>query len=136
MTSISIQIQAEDIITNILSRLPVKSISRFRCVSKTWCKLLNNPHFIKTQLNHALQNNVFSLLVLSLRMGASICDNNYDIYSVDYDSITSTYRKSVKIGYKFEPNYTTSFDFWGSSSGLICFSSRGVVCLWNPTERV
>ncbi|KAF7145372.1 hypothetical protein RHSIM_Rhsim04G0195300 [Rhododendron simsii] len=34
-----------DIILNILSRTPVKSLLRFRCVSKSWCALISDPKF-------------------------------------------------------------------------------------------
>ncbi|XP_076918601.1 F-box/kelch-repeat protein At3g23880-like [Bidens hawaiensis] len=34
----------EDIIFGILSRLPVKSLARFRCVCKSWFKYINDPY--------------------------------------------------------------------------------------------
>ncbi|CAI9118805.1 OLC1v1020418C1 [Oldenlandia corymbosa var. corymbosa] len=37
----------QDLIIDILVRLPVKSIGRFRCVSKPWRSLLSDPLFIK-----------------------------------------------------------------------------------------
>ncbi|XP_062162941.1 F-box/kelch-repeat protein At3g06240-like [Alnus glutinosa] len=45
-----------EVIAEILSRLPVKSIIRFRSVSKTWCSLISSPHFIATHLSRALSN--------------------------------------------------------------------------------
>ncbi|XP_071703792.1 F-box/kelch-repeat protein At3g06240-like [Rutidosis leptorrhynchoides] len=45
-----------DIITEILYRLPSKSVGRFRCVSKDWLSLLTSPQFIKiheTTLNQS-----------------------------------------------------------------------------------
>ncbi|KAL3505734.1 hypothetical protein ACH5RR_031116 [Cinchona calisaya] len=40
----------QELISNILLRLPIKSIGQFRCVSKPLCSLLSDPQFIKTQL--------------------------------------------------------------------------------------
>ncbi|KAK9287920.1 hypothetical protein L1049_016365 [Liquidambar formosana] len=39
------------IIVHILSRLPVKSLCRFRCVSKPWRTIISEPHFAKTHLD-------------------------------------------------------------------------------------
>ncbi|XP_071741829.1 putative F-box protein At4g38870 [Rutidosis leptorrhynchoides] len=33
-----------DTIYNILSRMPLKSLARFQCVSKVWCKYINDPY--------------------------------------------------------------------------------------------
>ncbi|CAI9118800.1 OLC1v1020413C1 [Oldenlandia corymbosa var. corymbosa] len=38
------------LITDVLARLPAKSVGRFRCVSKPWRSLLSSSHFIKTHL--------------------------------------------------------------------------------------
>jgi F-box interacting protein len=45
-----------EVIAEILSRLSVKSVIRFRGVSKTWCSLISSPHFIATHLSRALSN--------------------------------------------------------------------------------
>ncbi|KAL2937381.1 hypothetical protein RDABS01_020830 [Bienertia sinuspersici] len=45
----------EEILEDILSRLPAKSIGRFRCVSIPWRALLSQPHFIKNHLNRIKQ---------------------------------------------------------------------------------
>ncbi|KAI3708865.1 hypothetical protein L2E82_38392 [Cichorium intybus] len=41
---------------NILSRLPVKSVGRFTCVSKQWHSFLTTPEFVKTHRQHVITN--------------------------------------------------------------------------------
>ncbi|KAK1354874.1 F-box domain-containing protein [Heracleum sosnowskyi] len=47
----------EDLLFQILLRLPVKSLVRFKAVSKTWLSLTTSPDFVKSQLRHALTSN-------------------------------------------------------------------------------
>ncbi|PHU01663.1 hypothetical protein BC332_31450 [Capsicum chinense] len=55
----------EVIIMNILSRLPVLSLLRFKCVSKCSMTLISEPHFIIKNVNHAKNNqNSQKILVL------------------------------------------------------------------------
>ncbi|KAL3813344.1 hypothetical protein ACJIZ3_014612 [Penstemon smallii] len=51
----------EDIILEILLRLPVKALSRFKCVCKLWYTLIESPSFINRHLSH--ENNRERLLV-------------------------------------------------------------------------
>ncbi|XP_073029432.1 F-box/kelch-repeat protein At3g06240-like [Primulina eburnea] len=38
---------SKDLLMEVLIRLPVKSIIKFKCVSKTWCDLIRDPVFIQ-----------------------------------------------------------------------------------------
>nr|WRK57760.1 SLF4 protein [Citrus maxima] len=42
---------SDDMMTETLSRLPVKSLMRFKCVCKSWCDLVKDPNFIYRHLN-------------------------------------------------------------------------------------
>lgn len=44
-----------DIIINILSRLAVKSLCRFKCVSKPWRSLISDHDFVKVHFNKAFE---------------------------------------------------------------------------------
>ncbi|XWS75104.1 hypothetical protein CRYUN_Cryun01aG0056300 [Craigia yunnanensis] len=47
----------EDLLTEILLKLPVKSIIRFRCVAKPWCALFKNPSFVSLHRGLSKRNN-------------------------------------------------------------------------------
>ncbi|KNA13201.1 hypothetical protein SOVF_118210 [Spinacia oleracea] len=46
----------EEMIVEVLLRLPAKSVGRFRCVSNRWSCLLTEPQFIKSHLNRIKQH--------------------------------------------------------------------------------
>ncbi|AES80203.1 putative F-box domain-containing protein [Medicago truncatula] len=55
----------DDLITEILPFLPVKSILQFRCVSESWKSLTSNPSFVKLHLNRsASRNPQFTIVTL------------------------------------------------------------------------
>ncbi|XP_042988349.1 F-box/kelch-repeat protein At3g06240-like [Carya illinoinensis] len=43
----------EEVVVEILLRLPVKSLVRFRCVSKRWLSLISDPRLAKSQFKRA-----------------------------------------------------------------------------------
>ncbi|KAM6582062.1 hypothetical protein CsatB_009064 [Cannabis sativa] len=51
-----------DLVTEILIRLPVKSLLRFKCVSRTWLSLISNPDFCHRR-NHSLTISALLLLI-------------------------------------------------------------------------
>ena len=60
-----------DIVYDILSRMPVKSLIRFRCVSKSFDSTITDPKFIATHLNQAI----------SLSNNNNITHNGYLLYT-------------------------------------------------------
>ncbi|XP_026410624.1 putative F-box protein At1g50870 [Papaver somniferum] len=44
---------ADDVVVVLLSRLPVKSLMRFKCVCKRWKLIIEDPHFIHSHLTHS-----------------------------------------------------------------------------------
>uniref|UniRef100_A0A803MQE3 F-box domain-containing protein n=1 Tax=Chenopodium quinoa TaxID=63459 RepID=A0A803MQE3_CHEQI len=45
-----------ELITSILTRLPTKSLLRFKCVSKAWNSIISSTHFIGLHLAHSLSS--------------------------------------------------------------------------------
>ncbi|KAF5175083.1 F-box protein cpr1 [Thalictrum thalictroides] len=73
----------QDVVMEILSRLPVKSLVRFRCVSKTWLKLLTkDTKFIKLHLNRShnhLPDFIFqTYLRIESDMNTKISESKFD----------------------------------------------------------
>ncbi|XP_022723785.1 F-box/kelch-repeat protein At3g06240-like [Durio zibethinus] len=122
-----------EIIWDILSRLPVKSLMRFRCVHKTWCYLFTTSSFVSAHLknhNNEKQDLVFinqsntgqeKLKALLLR------DDTFDVY--------------FDICMPFTRSCFASMNAVGSCDGLVClyydqhFIAGRKVLLYNPTTR-
>ncbi|XP_043693042.1 F-box protein CPR1-like [Telopea speciosissima] len=113
----------EDVIPDILSRLPVKSLLRFRCVCKPWCDLITDPAFVKMHLNRSLACNSNLSLIFKypnlLSMDLDVCEQ----------------QKAVELDHPLKsPNNGTKVV--GSCNGLLClFNSDKDICLWNPSTK-
>ncbi|KAL5702031.1 hypothetical protein ACHQM5_027300 [Ranunculus cassubicifolius] len=109
----------QEIIENILSRLPVKSLKSFRCVSRTWNCLITHPSFVKSHLSRSKQNDPIIML------NASSGENLLKYFMKSGDS-----PPQVQI---------CSAQLWGSCDGLLCvnpgFMKDDHVVLWNPSTR-
>lgn len=109
----------EDVLRKILSRLPVKSLIRFRCVSKTWCALTKKPDFIYLHVNQSIKTNSNTTIIV--RQG----------YSVDPDSLTNP----MELDSPLKPYYGIFPNILGSCNGLVCLSRLKTHVLWNPSTR-
>ncbi|XP_024628171.1 putative F-box protein At3g16210 [Medicago truncatula] len=128
----------DDVAFVILSKLPLKSLFRFRCVRKSWSLLFENPYFmdmfrrIFLSKNHSYYNDTSLLL-----------HDEYMLYSL----FGERFENRVKLDW---PNpYGEQFDFniYGCASvngilciedagrieGIHCIEELGRVVLWNPT---
>ncbi|PIA46725.1 hypothetical protein AQUCO_01500337v1, partial [Aquilegia coerulea] len=98
----------------ILLRLPVKSLGRFRCVSKELNTSISNPVFTKLHLNHQKSQNK-NLLKIML-------NENCDYYKVDFDILDKSEKK-----YNLEYIDENRLNIVGYCDGFMY--------LWNPTTR-
>ncbi|XP_059629230.1 F-box/kelch-repeat protein At3g06240-like [Cornus florida] len=112
-----------DLIFNILSWLPVKSILRFKCVCKSWLTLFTDPDFVKKHLSQS-QNHK---LIVSCEF-----DNFFSVICENHDpkpihNINSKIR-GIEV------------NFLGSSYGLVLYATGGAgasnrLYLLNPTTE-
>ncbi|GAB2294119.1 hypothetical protein Dimus_028338 [Dionaea muscipula] len=111
------QIPEELVLAEILIRLPVKSLLRFRLVSKGWNSVISSPQFAKSHLSCATNNPFapppYNLLVSSTR----------DLYSLELGPGGDTCGTNdlIKVD-KLVPESHLHF-FVGSCHGLVCFRS-------------
>ncbi|GMI79458.1 hypothetical protein HRI_001615100 [Hibiscus trionum] len=113
-----------EVIIEILKRLPVKSVVRFRSVCKTWNTLFSDLSFISTHLQASLFNNTPFLLLECQKNGKKR-------FSLHYDNDGFEESKHLRF-----PSFTRVI---GSCNGLICVQlypfldvSFNIV-LWNPS---
>ncbi|GMI79522.1 hypothetical protein like AT3G06240 [Hibiscus trionum] len=123
----------EVLIMEILLKLPVKSLTRFNCVCKSWCSHFQTSHFISKHYDNNLKNNHLNLLCIP---GVDFADND-----TPYSSQLSTEQDdflSVKHNIFFQLNWCYPPECLGPCHGLLCLYTRGEngqTALWNPSTR-
>lgn len=112
-----------ELITEILLRLPVKSLLQFQCVSKSWLALISGQEFIKTHLSLSAKNEDYNHHKLMWR----------SCYNFKVCSIRSLLCGSVVEASDWEFP-CKSFNIVGSVNGLMCLTDGAKeLILWNPT---
>ncbi|XP_026429251.1 F-box/kelch-repeat protein At3g06240-like [Papaver somniferum] len=130
----------EDILKEIFLRLPGRSLLRFRCVSKSFCTLIDNPSF--RSMNHELsysRNNPSFMFCEAKRN---------KIYTIDYKSVSSLLPSSTTCEFTTNHmNYPLKFQdcevvFLSSCNGLVWIHLRKTgghekeYYIWNPATEV
>jgi F-box interacting protein len=120
-----------EIQSEIMKRLPVKSLLQFRSVSKQWKSFINSPEFIKNyHINHP--NPQHHLLVQNNEI-----DTIQTYTSIIDDNTFPKQKFSLTVP---EPLNLLGFAVsLGSVNGLLCFygdvDSKEMAVIWNPSVR-
>ncbi|XP_073287018.1 F-box/kelch-repeat protein At3g23880-like isoform X1 [Primulina huaijiensis] len=122
----------EEIVVEILARLPVKSLLKFRCVSKSWLALIYSQQLIKTHLNNSRSGRNFS----NYRIMSTISHPNFDLRHCSVISLMQEpSTDACSIDY---PKKHPKKAVWvvGSCNGLICLAiNEKDLFFWNPSTR-
>ncbi|XP_076882889.1 F-box/kelch-repeat protein At3g23880-like [Bidens hawaiensis] len=122
----------QEIIVEILSRLPVESLLRCTSVCKLWYSLISDPHFVKSHLNLSKSNKLYAhhrliystvpkINLKSCSLYHLLCRDG-SVNAVELDYPMKHPRKSVWIV--------------GSCNGLVCVAiEEDTLFIWNPSTR-
>ncbi|KAJ4848426.1 hypothetical protein Tsubulata_020620 [Turnera subulata] len=131
-----------DAVAVILCCLPMKSVLRFRAVSKAWCSLIDSSYFARLQLS---ASNVDPMLVILTnpcieRTGWVLCADFYslddDIVEVDDDGASNSLRQVRPRSCPFKPRRGSTYALGSSCNGMLALGSYGGnLDFWNPTTN-
>ncbi|XP_059433331.1 F-box protein CPR1-like isoform X2 [Corylus avellana] len=126
-----------DFIAEILTELPVKSLVRFMCVSKSFNALINDPYFIKKHLKRSIETNRERTLIVEDCKRLHNADPLFlkfedkkrrppDYYSVRFHE-DGRFDRAVQI---FQPLRHER------AKGSVVYSCNGLVCLYNLESEI
>jgi F-box interacting protein len=124
----------EDLSMEILSRLPVKSLMRCKCVSKSWYALVTNPSFISKHLK----------ISHNLNRGAAIIRHGGGLDQLRLSTLSNeTLEVSADVDLsKWFQDEVSMVSMFGPCNGILCLSCAlwkkrdyDRLVLWNPATR-
>ncbi|CAI9770961.1 unnamed protein product [Fraxinus pennsylvanica] len=119
-----------DITIEILSRLPVKSLVRFKCVSKSFYSLISqNSQFQRKHLDQSTRHD----LIFNLQHGPE------HLFSCSLSSLSSDDHDQegvIELAYPIKVKHSGYMTVSRSCNGLFCIQDIArIVCIWNPSTR-
>ncbi|CAK9157348.1 unnamed protein product [Ilex paraguariensis] len=132
----------DDILFDILVRLPVKSLMRFQYVCKSWYFFLtcNDPAFIDLQLSRSQSRlSGTKLLISTSSFGERQCRCFQSLLLVDLEKGDRNGRATQPLTMPCNPHH--SFSLSESIKGLVCWHQRGYtkkimsIYICNPSTR-
>ncbi|XP_074314814.1 F-box protein CPR1-like [Silene latifolia] len=119
----------------IFSKLPVKSLLRFKCVSKSFYALISSPEFVELHLQESRSSDANRVLILAGK-------DRRNLYSIDVDSPDSV--TTIPLPHSLGKWRPREVSVVGSFDGLICVGlgvgkdnfTRFKHVLINPSTRV
>lgn len=119
---------AEDIVTEILVKLPVKSLLRFRCVCKFWNSLISSKTFVKAHFEMSRKNTDFTYDSIISTSFTEVYVKVYSLRSILYEQTFI----SPDVCCSFSNSPVTVL---GCCNGLCCIDVGSRFVLWNPFTR-
>lgn len=123
----------DELVLEIISRLPAKPLMRFRCVNKFFNSMISDPSFLQMHLKKSQRNRHFTVISVQFSENKPLFDAiTFPISRLLENSCTTIY----------SDNYYRLNEYFliGSYNGLICLFDRDRcnlprLCFWNPATR-
>uniref|UniRef100_A0A7N2N0R6 F-box domain-containing protein n=1 Tax=Quercus lobata TaxID=97700 RepID=A0A7N2N0R6_QUELO len=133
-----------DVVEDILGQLPVKSLTRFRCVSRSCDSIITDPTFITKHFKLNL-NQSESLVSTNTHTGYLLYtteDKNSSPSSKHLCTVVCNSDSTLTQISRFEiPSLFEKYSIVGFCNGLFCLASSDndlnhIIYLWNPSIRM
>ncbi|MED6107049.1 hypothetical protein PIB30_010495 [Stylosanthes scabra] len=112
-----------ELIERILLRVPVKQLGRLRCVSKLWCSLISDPHFVESHLHNSPAPTHVCLFDSDSTEGHFV-----HLEELFHDKFPL---KAVSLPFKKKP--PSEFRVMGSCRGFVLLNRKPhFLVVWNP----
>ncbi|RXH68600.1 hypothetical protein DVH24_030933 [Malus domestica] len=134
----------EDRVIEILSRLPPKSLMRFKCLHKSWFSLINSLSFVDKHLSNSVDNKLpSSTCILLNRSQAHIFPDQswkqevfWSMINFSIDSDENNLHYDVEdLNIPFPLNDHDFVLIFGYCNGIVCIEAGKNVLLCNPATR-
>ncbi|PHU10895.1 hypothetical protein BC332_17825 [Capsicum chinense] len=112
----------EEIIVEILNRLPVRPLLRFKCVCKNWDALISDPYF---KMKHRSSPN--SKLLIYQRSTTQDGMLKFKFYSLSLLTSEDVQELDSPLTY-----YVNHYELFASFDGLVLLKADTQLLLWNP----
>ncbi|KAI3523635.1 hypothetical protein L1887_01908 [Cichorium endivia] len=120
-----------EIISEILSRLPVESLLRCKSVCKLWCSMISDLHFVKSHLSLSTSNNRYAhhrLIFYTEPIGNLKSSHLYDVL---YDKPCNALELDYPLKHPLKSVWIA-----GSCNGLLFIAIEiDNLFIWNPSTR-
>ena len=117
-----------ELIVQILLRLPVKSLIRFKCVCKSWFSLISHdPHFANSHFQITASTHTRRILFIST--------SELEILSIDLEASLNVEAASLN-HLTFVPQSYLCIHINASCRGFIFLPRSSDIYLWNPSTGV
>uniref|UniRef100_A0A2N9FMP5 F-box domain-containing protein n=1 Tax=Fagus sylvatica TaxID=28930 RepID=A0A2N9FMP5_FAGSY len=120
----------DEVVLEILHRLPAKSLIRLRCISKLWNSRITSPAFITSHLTQSLSHSNSNTKIVRYRTIYPPVEH-YKLFRDENDSFHQIQQLQLPGTSRLHHH----FKLIGYVNGLFCLYKQGRFIVWNPSIK-